>query len=319
MSTPTPHDAVFKVFLSDPETARDFLAIHLPARLQQVCDLSTLRLEPGSYIDRDLLPFYSDVVYSLKTANGHKGYIYTVIEHQSTPDKLIPFRLMRYTLGIMQHHLRQGYDQLPLVIPMLFYHGMTSPYPFSMDWLQLFSEPDLARTLYNQPFPLVDVTAIPDNEIMQQKRMALLEIVLKHARVVRDLMELADPIRSLLKLGLCTHEQLETLLTYMADVGDTADPAGLLRILAQSSPEYEEIVMTMAQKLEKIGEKRGLDLGEKRGLEIGEQRGMEKGRQEGIVEGKRAVARTLLMNGVAADLVMTATGLTAQELEQLKH
>jgi predicted transposase/invertase (TIGR01784 family) len=182
---------------------------------------------------------------------------------------------------------------------MLFYHGMTSPYPFSMDWLDLFSEPDLAKTLYNQPFPLVDVTVIPDDEIMQQKRMALLEIVLKHARVVRDLRELADPIGSLLKLELCTHEQLETLLIYMADVGDTADPAGLLRILAKSSPEYEEIVMTMAQKLEKIG--------------------MEKGRQEGFVEGKRAVARTLLMDGVAADLVMKATGLTAQELEQLKH
>jgi hypothetical protein len=299
MSTPTPHDAVFKIFLNDPETAKDFLAFHLPAKLQQVCDLSTLRLEPGSYIDRDLRPFYSDVVYSLKTTNGHRGYIYTAIEHQSTPDKFMPFRLMRYALAIMQHHLRQGHDQLPLVIPMLFYHGMTSPYPFSMDWLDLFSEPDLAKTLYNQPFPLVDVTVIPDDEIMQQKRMALLEIVLKHARVVRDLRELADPIGSLLKLELCTHEQLETLLIYMADVGDTADPAGLLRILAKSSPEYEEIVMTMAQKLEKIG--------------------MEKGRQEGIVEGKRAVARTLLMDGVAADLVMKATGLTAQELEQLKH
>jgi predicted transposase/invertase (TIGR01784 family) len=307
MSTPTPHDAVFKIFLNDPETAKDFLAIHLPAKLQQVCDLSTLRLEPGSYIDKDLRPFYSDVVYSLKTANGHRGYIYTAVEHQSTPDKLMPFRLMRYALAIMQNHLRQGHDQLPLVIPMLFYHGMTSPYPLSMDWLDLFSEPELARALYSQSFPLVDVTAIPDNEIMQQKRMALLEIVLKHARVVRDLRELAEPIGSLLKLRLCTHEQLETLLAYMADVGDTADPAGLLRILAQSSPEYEEIVMTMAQKLEKIGREKG------------RQEGMATGMEKGFLEGKRAVARTLLMNGVAAELVMKATGLTAQELEQLKH
>ena len=28
----TPHDALFKVFLRQPETARDFLAFHLPAR-----------------------------------------------------------------------------------------------------------------------------------------------------------------------------------------------------------------------------------------------------------------------------------------------
>ena len=48
---------------------------------------------------------------------------------------------------------------------------------------------------------------------------------------------------------------------------------------------------------------------------LGEKRGMEKG----FLEGKRAVARTLLMNGVSTDMVMKATGLTAQELEQLKH
>ncbi|WP_164834975.1 Rpn family recombination-promoting nuclease/putative transposase, partial [Photorhabdus temperata] len=30
-NTPTPHDSVFKKFLSHIDTARDFLEIHLPA------------------------------------------------------------------------------------------------------------------------------------------------------------------------------------------------------------------------------------------------------------------------------------------------
>lgn len=35
MSKPTasPHDAVFKAFLTHPETARDFLQLHLPSNL----------------------------------------------------------------------------------------------------------------------------------------------------------------------------------------------------------------------------------------------------------------------------------------------
>uniref|UniRef100_UPI003306ACE1 Rpn family recombination-promoting nuclease/putative transposase n=1 Tax=Photorhabdus viridis TaxID=3163327 RepID=UPI003306ACE1 len=52
--TSTPHDAVFKQFLSHIDTARDFLEIHLPAKLRAVCDLDTLRLESGSFIEDNL-------------------------------------------------------------------------------------------------------------------------------------------------------------------------------------------------------------------------------------------------------------------------
>jgi hypothetical protein len=40
-TTSTPHDAVFKQFLRQADTARDFLAIHLPPALRQRCDLDT--------------------------------------------------------------------------------------------------------------------------------------------------------------------------------------------------------------------------------------------------------------------------------------
>ena len=53
--SPTPHDLTFKQFLTHPETARDFMQLHLPADLQALCDFSTLkrfmsagaRLTPG--------------------------------------------------------------------------------------------------------------------------------------------------------------------------------------------------------------------------------------------------------------------------------
>lgn len=34
-ATSMPHDAIFKQFLQDPATARDFLQIHLPGSLQR--------------------------------------------------------------------------------------------------------------------------------------------------------------------------------------------------------------------------------------------------------------------------------------------
>lgn len=53
-TTSTPHDAVFKQFLTQADTARDFLAIHLPPALRQHCDLDTLQLESASFIEESL-------------------------------------------------------------------------------------------------------------------------------------------------------------------------------------------------------------------------------------------------------------------------
>lgn len=72
------------------------------------------------------------MLYSLKTAAGD-GYIYALIEHQSKPDRHMGFRLMRYAIAAMQRHLNAGHRQLPLVIPILFYHGLVSPYPHSLN------------------------------------------------------------------------------------------------------------------------------------------------------------------------------------------
>jgi len=80
----------------------------------------------------------------------------------------------------LQIHLDAGHTELPLVIPVLFYHGLTSPYPYSMSWLDTFGNPTLAGQIYGGHFPLVDVTVIPDDVIMTHRRRALLELLLKH-------------------------------------------------------------------------------------------------------------------------------------------
>ncbi|MBX9490172.1 Rpn family recombination-promoting nuclease/putative transposase [Yersinia enterocolitica] len=308
-TTPTPHDALFKQFLTHPETARDFLEVHLPPALRQACDLSTLRLEPGSFIEEDLRAYYSDVLYSLKAGQGD-GYIYALIEHQSSPDRHMGFRMMRYAIAAMQRHLDAGNDKLPLVIPILFYHGQVTPYPYPMNWLQEFSEPELAGQLYGNDFPLVDVTVISDDEIMTHRRMAILELLQKHVRQ-RDLAELLEQLVTLLLAGYTNNEQLTSLMNYMLQVGDTAAPENFIRELARRSPQHEEVLMTIAQKLEQ----KGIEKGRLEGIQLGEA----KGRQEGVLEGKLEVARTMLANGIDRDSVMKMTGLTADDLAQIRH
>lgn len=61
--------------MSYPEMARDFLDIHLPIALREICDLQTLKLESTSFIEQDLRAYYSDVVWSLKPAKVRAIFI----------------------------------------------------------------------------------------------------------------------------------------------------------------------------------------------------------------------------------------------------
>lgn len=291
--TATPHDAVFKTFLSRLETARDFIEIHLPPSLIRICKLDTLHLESGSFIEDSLRPFYSDVLYSLETVCG-RGYVHILIEHQSSPDKLMAFRLMRYAVAAMHRHLEAGHKTLPLVIPILFYQGRRSPYPWSLNWLEAFSNPDIARQLYSTPFPLVDITVIPDDEIMQHRSMAALTLIQKHIRQ-RDMAQLLDKLTVLLMLEQMSGQQITTLINYIAQAGEAQDVQTLLFGLAQRVPQHGETLMTFAEKL----------------------------RNEGMQEGKRIaiqeIAETMLRLGLDSEAIMKITGLSKDELQQLRH
>ncbi|MGL5968401.1 MAG: Rpn family recombination-promoting nuclease/putative transposase [Kluyvera sp.] len=300
-TTVTPHDAVFKTFLSRAETARDFITLHLPSTLIKLCKLETLKLESGSFIEDDLRPYYSDIIYSLRTTTG-RGYIHVLIEHQSTPDKHMAFRLLRYAVAAMQRHLDAGHKKLPLVIPILFYHGKRTPYPWTLNWLDEFSDPDSARQLYGSAFPLVDITVIPDDEIMRHHSMAALTLVQKHIRL-RDMAQLEDKLASLFVLGQLSGQQITALVNYLIQAGQARDVQKLLYGLAQRVPEHGEQFMTMAEQLKLIGRKEGI--------------------KEGIQEGKRTatqeMAKAMLERGLDSHIIMDITGFSQDELQKLTH
>ncbi|STJ10336.1 transposase [Escherichia coli] len=84
--------------------------------------------------------------------------------------------------------------------------------------LMKFAEPAIARKIYSSAFPLVDITVVPDDEIMQHRKMALLELIQKHIRQ-RDLLGLVDQIVSLLVTGNTNDRQLKALFNYVLQTG----------------------------------------------------------------------------------------------------
>lgn len=174
MSSKRGHDPLFKLFLREPVTARDFLEAHLPEDIRSLVLLDTLRLESGSYVDEELKEMHSDILYSVKMAQDEQCLLYCVVGHQSTEDEMMAWRMTKYTIRAMDDHLKKGYKTLPVVVPLLFYHGEIRPYPYSMDWLDCFEQPELARRVLSKPWPLIDVSVLDDDVIKTHRRMALL-------------------------------------------------------------------------------------------------------------------------------------------------
>ncbi|EBT1027424.1 Rpn family recombination-promoting nuclease/putative transposase [Salmonella enterica] len=294
-TTPTPHDAAFRSFLANPDVARDFLELHLPAEYRQLCDLSTLKLEPATFVEPDLHQYASDILWSVKTTGGEDGYVYTLIEHQSTENLYMPFRMLRYSVAAMQRHLEQ-HKTLPLVIPVLFYHGERSPYPYSMNWLGCFENPALAAKIYTKPFPLVDITVVDDNEIMNHRRMAALTLLMKHIRQRDMLMCLDNLVRALQDIQ--DEEQITVLFNYLLN-GSEYVTVEFLQTLAQRLPQHEDSIMTLAERLK--------------------QEGIQQGIQKGRMEEKQDIARQLQKTGMPSAQICQITGLSEAELKKIIH
>ncbi|MDO8953439.1 MAG: Rpn family recombination-promoting nuclease/putative transposase [Gammaproteobacteria bacterium] len=302
MTAAVSHDAFFKRFLNDPSIAKDFLNIHLPASVKKRCNFRTLKIESGSYVEEGLKQHYSDILYSMKISKK-KGYIYCLIEHQSTPDSLMPFRMLRYQISIMKQYLDKGHKKLPIVLPLLFYHGKIKPYPYSIDIHDCFEEATLARELMFKPLHLIDITAISDDEIKTHKTVALLEMVQKHI-FERNIINLAHEIAYLAKLNVIGHEMFKDVILYVLRSGEEDDYEAFFKIITSEAEEYKEDVMTMADRI----------------MEKGVQQGIQQGIQKGEYVKAIDIAKKLCDEGFDMFLIKKLTGLSDEDLKLLyKH
>ena len=147
---------------------------------------------------------------------------------------------------------------------------------------------------------------------MHHRRMAALTLLMKHIRQ-RDMMELLDRL-PLVMVEWISPKQVRVLINYIVNAGEAPAPE-FMRALAERLPQHEDELMTIAQQLEQIGVEKGIKIGEEKGIKLGEQRGIKKGEREGTLK----IACTMLQNGIDRNTVMKMTGLTEDDLTQIRH
>lgn len=273
-----PHDALFKDTFSNLENAAEELRAVLPPAIAAALDWPTLTLESGSFIEAALGKRFSDLLFSItprvtpRSRLGRRApakvFLYLLFEHQSTPDGLIAFRLLRYEVDIWNRYLddHEGARQLPAIIPLVLYHGAQRwqvPRNFidliDLSWLEDPVRAAARRYLPAFEYVLDDLTATPDEALKRRPMNAWSRMVLgalkrgprgdwegfllEWPEVMEEVLGGADGLRTFAKV-----------LLYLMDLG-RASPQQIEDVLKEKSmsEHIEKAFVSTADQLRQQG------------------------------------------------------------------
>lgn len=331
-----------------PEVARDFFTHHLPRTLLNHMELSTLKLEDCSFIDEKLKQHESDVLFSVRKKDSEKEvFLYTLVEHQSKSDELMPFRLLYYMMQIIKRHViahRKNPLPLPFIYPLVVYNG-NSPWNHRRDFLSLFgSSEDKMRNLLLDEFPLLDVSDLAESDL---KKAYVSNLMLASLRRAESQKALENKVKLLSELFLgcyveASDDVAKAVLSYLTSTGVQLedDSATVYWDILEEGfpPKYEEVIMNLREATINMGIKQGIQQGIEQGIEqerkrneeamislkqatinMGIKQGIQQGIEQGIEQASKVAAIRMIKKGMSFEDISEITELSVESLKKIEE
>lgn len=275
-----PHDSIVKALFANTEDAASALASALPREIAERIDWASLAHANLNLVDQKLREVYSDIVFTARLG-GRSVVLYVLLEHQSTHDPLMPFRLLRYVVQIWEALLRDQPEAkcLPAVLPFVLHHGRlrwSSPTSLA----ELIDLPQDVQLLLGEHVPgfqffLDDLRATEDTALRQRSLTTLMLaglVLLKRAPKSTDVLaDLASWIDVFVKISQAPNglDALRLLLEYISVTSD-AEPSNIAEFARKIGPVAEDAYMTAAEKLTQQVREQSLKEGRSEGLKEGQ-------------------------------------------------
>lgn len=307
-----PHDKLVDKFLEDKEVAISLLKNHLlPTQLERL-DLSTLQATSETAVSDQWKKYHNDIVFQCKTKDNKNAYIYTLIEHQSTPDPFMPIRILRYKLNVLSKYLdsKNPPKKLPNIMSLVIYHG-EQKYPYEKDIFSCFEDKELAMHDITKPMLLLDLSETPKKELIEKGGAdAVFKLLLKYSRTkdfigkIQELMFTSPDL--FLSLSL---QQAGYMYEYAMFVGK-GTPENAKNMENAMQQVYGE---TKARKIFSLA-----DYYKQEARKEGKKEGMEKGMEKGKKERNIEIAKQMIVKGMKVSLISELTGLSLEQIKKLQ-
>jgi predicted transposase/invertase (TIGR01784 family) len=301
-----PQDKLFQQVFSDPVETASFLQAYLPESLSQRFDWSTLTLIKGRFIDDAFQGTESDMLYLVKTLEDEEEvFFYILFEHQSKPDKWMRFRFLKYMCRIWDESFKMFPKQSYLlpIVPVVFYQG-ENKWTYSTEFSDLFRPEERESSFIpHLTHFLVDQSGINSSEVKGalKAKIAQLLMLAAYHEVMEELFEILPHLLAQVPLE-GGHDYIVFFVRYLADTQAPEAVDKLIELTRQLSTEVGGEMRTASQVWTLEGEKKGRKEGEKKGE----------------IKGKIETIESFLKAGVAWDIIINATGITQEKLQELK-
>ncbi len=264
-----PHDSLFRQIMSDPAAAAGELRAVLPQWLVALIDWDSMVPASGAYILPDLRNRDCDVLFRTTLA-GRDGFVHLLLEHQSSPDKHMPLRVLEYMVAIWGRYLKEhpNTEYYPLVIPVVVNSGPnTRRWNYTTELADRIGTDAGVRARLGDLVPrfriLVDDLAWIDLDQLYARGLApsVLMMLILHRlafgneHLDRDLQPHIEVLRAV-EESPSGADDLYGLFSYISKVSETS-AQDLERVVDRLGSLAKEVAVTTAEQLRAEGQAMG--------------------------------------------------------------
>jgi len=302
------HDEVIRSAFENPIVAKEFFETYLPPHIKALFSFETFKMEKDSFVERNLRKSIIDILFSAKF-NNEDGYVFLLLENQSTSDHYMAFRLFKYMLNIAEYHMKVTKSKkFPFIYPLLFYNGQEK-YNAPLNLWELFNNSELVKNTWTNDYQLINVHDIPDEKLKKNIWSGVLQFFLKHIHE-RDLLkrwqEIADLLPEFIKVDIGI-DYIELILFYTLNKIKENDKIELEKMLkSHLNPELGGKLMG---SLAHHWQQEGMEIQKAKDVKITELM---------IKKEKITLAKKMLTDKEPIAKIIKYTDLTREEIEKLK-
>ena len=287
------HDKMFKEMLSDKKSTVDFINSFLHLNLAE----SDIEKYEKEFRTSEFSNVEADVVYKIKNKN-----VFILIEHQSSVDYKMSYRIMRYKYAIIESaidkkRLKEKSYRIPMVIPIVLYTGKRK-------WKKLLIN-DIEEKVEGYAenwleYTLIDVNEFSNEQLLADNLIITKAMLIEKSKNKEELYKNIEEVINIQKEKKAFDNlQLEKLITY--ELSETEDKNIMHEFIEKiRNIEGSGEIMTNASRIIN--------------REIRKQR--KAGLEQGLRQGIKLVAKKL-KGKMDIKEISQITGLSETEIENL--
>jgi predicted transposase/invertase (TIGR01784 family) len=305
------HDSGYKKLFSNPIIVKEMMLSFVHEPWVKELDYNSLERIDKSFVTEEFIERESDIIYRINF-NSEPIFIYLLIEFQSTVDRFISLRMLRYINSFYEYLISaKRIKKLPAVFPVMLYNG-------EKKW----TAPEEFGNLVDKSIPEVYIPnfryyKIAENEFSKETLSGIKNILSAVFYLENSAMkDVSNEIKNI--VSLIEREKPQELRLFRKWIKHffygNDEISDKIETSIKEIEEVKDMLSTTLKKRDKIQFSHGVEFGIEQGIEKGIAKGIERGKREKAVE----TAIALLKDNMPVDKIADITGLSAEEIKELK-